>query len=121
METSILTMFSDFGVAGVLIFVVYFLLKYIKTKDDLIQELLGVNQQQNIAINDINSCIRDLSDSQKESVQFARYGYWWINTHQPQPDCCSTCPDYGTCFHPRKIILKNTPAVMKFPPEIPRK
>ena len=111
--------FSDFGVAGVLLFIVYYLLKYIKTKDDLIQELLNVNQEQNLAIKEISTYMKEVSENQKACFQYSKYGRWWIDTHNPTLEICECCVNYQICPHPRKIVLRNRPIGTETPPIFP--
>lgn len=106
MDTTILKSLSDVGVIGVLGYAVYFLIKYIKSKDDAIEKLIEVNQTQNESIKENNTFLKELSDRQKKLLEYSDYGLWWVNHHQPTPEVCSKCPNYQDCVHPRKIIQR---------------
>lgn len=105
-ELTSLKALSEVGVAGILIVILYYMMKYINKKDDVIQQMINVNQTQNDQMKDTNNLIRELTEHQKECRDYSRLGYWWEMNHQPTPDICDNCDDYATCPHPRKVILK---------------
>lgn len=113
---AILKTFSDLGVGGVLVVALYYLLKYIKTKDDIIQELLGINQEQNSSIKEISGYMREVSENQKACLQYSKYGRWWVDIHSPSLELCGACENYFSCPHPRKIMIKNRQVGMETPP-----
>jgi hypothetical protein len=121
MDMTILKIFSDLGVAGVLVFVVYYLLKYIKTKDDLIHDLLNVNQEQNAAIKEISVYMKEVAENQKACLQYSKYGRWWVDIHNPSFELCECCANYQSCPHPRKIVLRNRVVSTEPPRDFPIK
>jgi len=105
-ESSTLSLLQDFGVSGVLVVVIYYMIKYINKKDDVIQNMINVNQEQNEQIRETNVLLKELTSYQKECKEYAKYGYWWVLNHQPSEELCSNCDDYDTCLHPKKVIFR---------------
>ncbi|MFA5696295.1 MAG: hypothetical protein WC917_02465 [Bacilli bacterium] len=103
-DLTILKSLSEIGVGGILGFAVYYLLRYLKTKDDIITKLIEVNSEQNSQMKDTNTFIKELSETQKQCKEYAQIGYWWSEVHRPIQDLCSVCDNYEDCPHPRKFI-----------------